>query len=195
MFRDLSADLWSDTLSTPILAAEQRGFRDAYASASLSAHHGVHEMKAGGEFIGASIREQFDYLITNPGSLDPDVALRFRFADRRQSREGSGFAQDLIRAGNWTLSAGVRWDYYSLLVREHAFSPRLGVSYHLPSLGLVLRASYDRTLRYPIERSLLASSVAAQHLDSRHHGPAGSALAGPLLSGLGRQEYRLEGAG
>jgi hypothetical protein len=165
MFRDLSADLWSNPLSTPILAGQRRGFRDAYGSASLSAHHGVHEMKVGGEFIGASVREQFDYLITDPGFFDPDVAPRFRFDNRRQSREASGFAQDLIRAGNWTLSAGVRWDYYSLLVREHTFSPRLGISYHLPSLGLVLRASYDRTFEVPpIENLLLASSVAAQHL-------------------------------
>ena len=31
-----------------------------------------------------------------------------------------------MRFGNLTLSAGLRWDHYSLVVKDNAWSPRLG---------------------------------------------------------------------
>ena len=165
MVRDLAADFWSNPLSTPILAEQQRGFRDGYGSASLSAHLGAHELKTGFEAIWASVREQFGYEILNRRFFDEQTPLRFRFADRQAGREHALFVQDLVRAGRWTFSAGLRWDRYRLLVRESAWSPRLGVAWHWPGAGLVLRASYDRAFQIPaVENLLLASAESAQRL-------------------------------
>ena len=165
MVRDLSADLWSNPLSTPILANQSRGFRESYVGGSLSAHHGIHEMKAGGEAIRTSVHENFGYQISDPSYFEPDVPPQFQFAQRRVGFEGSVFAQDLMQVGHWTFSAGLRWDSYQLLVHDSAFSPRLAAAWYWPRAGLVLRASYDRAFEIPaIENLLLASSAAAQHL-------------------------------
>jgi hypothetical protein len=165
MVRDLSADLWSNPLATPILANQDRGFREAYLGGSLSAHRGIHEMKVGGEAIRTSVHESFGYKITDPSFFQPDVPPQFQFAGRRSGLEGSAFAQDLMQVGHWTFSAGLRWDSYRLLVHDSAFSPRLAAAWYWPRAGLVLRASYDRAFETPaIENLLLASSAAAQHL-------------------------------
>jgi hypothetical protein len=64
------------------------------------------------------------------------------------------------------LSAGVRWDHYKLLVDESAVSPRVAVSYWIPALKMVVRASYDRAFQTPaIENLLLASSPDVQQLN------------------------------
>ncbi|MCU1275040.1 MAG: TonB-dependent receptor [Bryobacterales bacterium] len=165
MVRDLSSDFWSNPQSTPMLANQQRGFRESYFSGALSAHRGAHELKAGGEAIWTGVHEDFAYHITDASFFSPDVPVAFQFADRRRGQEQSAFIQDLIQAGRWTFNAGLRWDRYRLLVRDSAVSPRLGAAWHWPRAGVVLRASYDRAFEIPaIENLLLASSAAAQHL-------------------------------
>ena len=167
MFRDLSARLWSNPLSTPIAPAQDRGFREGYFNASASAHFGTHELKVGTEAVVTPVHEQFSYVITNRTFFDRSVARSFQFSDRQTGNYEALFAQDLMRFGNWTLSAGLRWDRYDLLINDHAFSPRLGVAYFWQPAGLILRASYDRAFQIPsIENLLLASSVAAQRLTS-----------------------------
>ena len=66
--------------------------------------------------------------------------------------------QDQIRLGKWTVSAGLRWDHYQLLVNENAVSPRLGVARYFSGLDLVLHASYDRIFQTPESENLLISS-------------------------------------
>lgn len=167
MVRDLSADLWSNPLATPILANQDRGFRESYVGGSLSAHRGVHEMKAGGEAIRTSVHENFGYQITDPSFFQQDVPPQFQLGARRTGIEGSAFAQDLVQVGHWTFSAGLRWDGYRLLVHDSAFSPRLAAAWYWARAGLVLRASYDRAFETPaIENLLLASSAEAQHLSN-----------------------------
>ncbi len=159
MVRDLSARLWSNPLSTPILADQDRGFREGYWSAAVSWHSGVHEIKGGMEAIFTSVQEQFGYRITDPAAFDDQVPRRFRFAGRSSGREQALFVQDLVRAGRWTFSAGLRWDQYRLVDHSSAFSPRLGVAWQA-NPGLVLRASYDRAFQTPaLENLLLASSA------------------------------------
>ena len=56
-----------------------------------------------------------------------------------QDREQALFVQDLVRLGNWTFSAGLRWDHYRLITGESAVSPRLGAAWYWPAADLVLR--------------------------------------------------------
>jgi outer membrane cobalamin receptor len=161
MSRDVAAGLWSNPLATPIIVSQDRGFREGYLKASVSAHRGRHELKAGVEADFGSVREALSYGITNPQTFDPNTPPQFRFADRAQDREQALFVQDLVRLGNWTLSAGLRWDHYRLVTDESAASPRLGAAWYWPRAGLVLRASFDRAFQTPaFENLLLASSPA-----------------------------------
>lgn len=156
---DLSANLWSNAFSTPMLAFQQRGFRRAYWNASVSAHKGRHDIKAGGDAYYAPVSEALRYQVTDPSFLADETPTLFSFSDRRLDREQSAFAQDTMRFGKLTLSTGLRWDRYSLVVRENAWSPRLGAAWYWPKAGMVLRFSYDRAFVTPaMENLLLASS-------------------------------------
>ena len=160
MVRDVSAGLWSNDLSTPVEASQQRSYRESYLKGTLSAHYGVHEIKVGVEADFASIREALAYQITAPSMFDPGTNPAFRFLGRAQDREQAAFVQDTIRLKNWTLNAGLRFDHYGLLVEESAWSPRLGVAYYWPKAEMVFRASYDRVFQTPAFENLLVASSA-----------------------------------
>jgi len=166
MVRDLSALLWSNSLATPIIVSQDRGLRESYVKGSASAHFGRHEWKAGGEADFGSIHEALAYRITDRSQFDPETRRRFDFTGRAQDREQALFVQDLMRFGNFTMSAGLRWDHYRLLVDDQAVSPRLGGAWYWPSAGLVLRGSYDRIFQTPaFENLLLASSPSVDSLN------------------------------
>lgn len=163
---DLSANLRSNTLSTPIIAAQQRGFRRGYLNSTLAAHEGQHDLKIGADGYYAPVSEALEYRITDASFFDPGTPLNFNFLDHRLDREQAGFVQDTMRLGNLTLSAGLRFDHYSLVVNDHAWSPRLGAAWYWAKADLVLRFSYDRTFITPaMENLLLASSPQVDAVD------------------------------
>jgi len=189
MVRDDSDGFWSNPQSTPIIAFQNRGFREGYFKGSVAYHHGIHEWKAGVESDNIFIHEQFNYTITDPTQFDPGTPLQFCFpctgfgvpltAGDRPDLEQSAFVQDLMRLGKWTVSAGLRWDHYQLLVNQNAVSPRLGLARYFPSHELVLHASYDRVFQTPaFENILLASSPSVVSLDT-------NVLRGPIRPSLG----------
>jgi len=166
MVRDISTTLWSNSLATPIVAAQDRGLRETYLKSTVAAHFGRHEFKAGVEADFGSIHERFGYQITDPSQFDPDTPPVFQFLGSHQDREQSVFVQDLMRFGNLTLEAGLRWDHYHLLVDDNGVSPRLGAAWYWPRADLVLRASFDRVFQTPaFENLLLASSPAVDSLN------------------------------
>lgn len=164
---DLSANLRSNTFSTPIIVFQQRGFRRSYLNVNLSGHFGHHDIKVGGDAIYAPVTEALQYRITDETFFDPDTPLAFSFFDHRLDREQAVWAQDTMRFGNLTISAGLRWDHYSVVVRDHAFSPRLGLAWYVPRSETVLRFSYDRVFQTPaIENLLLTSSPEIEQLSA-----------------------------
>ncbi len=166
MSRDDSSGLVSNDQSTPIIAGQQRSFREVYVKGNISIHHGIHEIKAGADLDYGSIHEQFNYAITDFSQFDPDTPPLFNFAGRGLDREQALYVQDLMRLGRWTLSAGLRWDHYQLVVDRNAFSPRLGIAWYWPRADLVFHASYDRIFQTPAaENILLASSAAVSVLN------------------------------
>ena len=160
MARSADADLSSNVDSTPVIAGQNRSFDEQYAKATLSYHRGRNEWKAGFEADFATLDEKFSYQITDPSQFDPDTPPNFQFAASSPDREQAAFLQDTIRLGNWTANVGVRWDHYHLLVDQNALSPRIGIARYLPSLGLLLHASYDRVFQTPAVENLLLSSSA-----------------------------------
>ena len=107
------------------------------------------------------IHEQFSDVITNPAQFDPGTPPTFSFLGHGWDLEQSGFVQDFIRLGKWTVSAGLRWDHYQLLVNQNAVSPRLGIARYVPSADLVVHAAYDRVFQTPAFENILLSSSAA----------------------------------
>ncbi len=133
MVRDNANDLYSNQNSTPIIAFQHNDFREGYFKAAYSLHHGNQEFKAGVESDTTFLHENFNYTITDPTQFDDGTpAYPAPFLAHRPDLEQSAFVEDLIRLGNWTVSAGLRWDHYQLLLNQSAFSPRVSVGRYCP---------------------------------------------------------------
>jgi outer membrane receptor protein involved in Fe transport len=158
MVRDNANNLYSNPQSTPIIAFQNNDFREGYFKGKLSLHRGRHEFKVGVESDAIFLHEHFNYKITNPDDFDDNTPQTLSFSDQRPDLEQSVFVEDLIRLGNWTISAGLRWDHYQLLPNESAFSPRNSIGRYLPSLNLVLHGSFDRVFQTPSFENILISS-------------------------------------
>ncbi len=181
MARDNSSDFYSNPLSWPINVTQHNDFKEIYFNGSLAIDHGRQEWKTGIESDNLFLHENFsDYLPDCSGPLgtlaaqcpitlglfDPGSATKFAFADSHPDLEQAAYAEDLIRFGNWTFDAGLRWDHYQLLVNQNAVSPRASGSYYFPSAGLKLHFSYDRIFQTPsFENILLSSSTAVLDFD------------------------------
>jgi len=155
MVRDLTSELWSNTLSTPVYAEQDRGFREGAAIADLTIEGERHTLKLGGDVRLSSVRESF--LLAAPG--DPP-ASGIDFRDQRRGSEVGLFVQDQIRVGGFAANVGVRFDRYKLLIEDHAVSPRIALSYYLGGADLLLHGSYDRVFQPPPVENLLFSSAA-----------------------------------
>ena len=158
MVRDTSNNLTSNPQSTPVIAFLDNNFREGYFNGSISVHHGRHEFKAGAESDVMFLHERFSDFITNPDYFDDGTPATFTFAGMRPDIEQSAYVQDLIRLGNWTVRAGLRWDHYQLIVNENAVSPRISVARYFGSAGLLLHVSYDRVFQTPESENILLSS-------------------------------------
>jgi hypothetical protein len=178
MARDNSTDFYSNPASWPLIATQHNEFKEIYFSASASTHHGSQEWKGGIESDAIFLDENTSYGMPDCADLsDPQCpitlgifdagATTFAFTGSRPDLEQSAYIQDLIRLGNWTVNAGLRWDHYQLLLNQNAVSPRVALSRYFPTLCLNLHGSYDRIFQTPsFENILLSSSAAAESLDT-----------------------------
>lgn len=178
MARDNSTDFNSNPESWPLIATQHNDFKEIYFNGSVAIHHGRNEWKTGVESDAIFLHENTSYVMPYCADLsDPRCpitlgifdtgATSFVFIGSRPDLEQSAYLQDLIRLGNWTINAGVRWDHYQLEVNQNAVSPRLAVSRYFPKLGLNLHGSYDRIFQTPsFENILLSSSPQAESLDT-----------------------------
>lgn len=149
--------------------------------ASLSHEWGRHSFKFGVQSHRLGLHENFVLAATDPAILnDPTnpasqfpINNPFRFQGQRSGYEVGGFGQDRIRIRHLTLDLGLRLDKYSLLAKNAAASPRVGVAYYVEETGTVLRASYNRMFQTPpIENLLLASAPeAGVFVPGVHYGP------------------------
>jgi len=166
MVRDNANDFYSNSNSTPIEILQHNRFREGYFNGDIIVSHGRHEIKAGVESDNLFLHENLNYNITDPTQYDPDTPLTFSFAGQRPDLEQAIYVQDLIRLGNWTANAGLRWDHYQLMVNRQALQPRMAISRFFPSENVIVHFSYDRVFQTPsFENLLLSSSTAATTLN------------------------------
>jgi hypothetical protein len=191
MARNSSNDFTSNPESWPIYVTQHNYFNEVYFNGSVATHQGRHEWKAGVESDNLFLHENFLDVIPdcsgpvgpNPtppgppipldpqcpitlGFFDPGSATSFAFQESRPDLEQSAYIQDLVRLGNYTVSAGLRWDHYQLLVNQNAVSPRVSVSRYFPDVGVNVHVSYDRMFQPPaFENILLTSSPTVLDLD------------------------------
>jgi hypothetical protein len=160
MVRQDSNDLNSNAQSTPVEVFQHNWFREGYFKGDITIDRGHQEWKAGVESDNQFLNENFQYIITDDTQFPPEQLIDFSFVGNRPNLEQGAFVQDLIRLGNWTVSAGLRWDHYQLLVNRQAASPRLAISHYFPSAGVVVHFSYDRAFTTPSSQNILLSSSA-----------------------------------
>ena len=158
MVRDKSNNFYSNQNPTPIAFFQNNDFREGYFKATYSLHHGPHELKSGVDSDATFLHENFHSTITDPAQFDPDTPTSFAFADQRPDLEQSAFVEDTVHFEDWTLSAGLRWDHYQLLLNQNAFSPRVSIGRYVPSLKMVVHGSYDRIFQTPSFENILVSS-------------------------------------
>ncbi|RXH54172.1 TonB-dependent receptor [Granulicella sibirica] len=158
MVRDNAKDLYSNENSTPMIAFQHNDFREGYVKGTFSFHHGIQEIKAGLESDTTFLHENFNYTVTDPTRFDDSTPRTLSFLGQRPDLEESAFVEDMIRLGKWTVSAGLRYDHYQLLLNQFAFSPRISVGRSIPSLKMVLHGSYDRVFQTPSFENILISS-------------------------------------
>ena len=166
LVRDNSNDFYSNPESTPIIVFQHNWFREGYFKGGVTIDHGRNEWKAGVESDNLFLNENLNYSITDPTQFDPGSPLTFAYQANRPDLEQSAYVQDLMRLHNWTISAGLRWDHYQLLLNQHAVQPRFAISHYFPKLDSVLHFSYDRIFQTPsFENILLSSSPATANID------------------------------
>jgi len=166
MVRDNANDFYSNANSTPIEILQHNRFREGYFKGNITISHGRHEIKAGVESDNLFLHESFNYNVTDPTQSDPGTPLTFSFTGQRPDLEQAVYVQDLIRLGNWTVNAGLRWDHYQLMLNRQALQPRLAISRYFPSAKVIVHFSYDRVFQTPsFENLLLSSSTAATTLN------------------------------
>lgn len=164
--RDASTLLHSNDLATPLIVSQDRGYREGYVRADIAGHSGHHDWKAGIDSLFTPVSESLAYQITDPEQFDPGTALQFAFSSHRWDIEPAFYVQDNFHRGNWNVSTGLRFDHYGFVVRESAWSPRVGVSRYIERWKMLLHASYDRVFQTPaMENLLLASSPEVQSLN------------------------------
>jgi TonB-dependent receptor-like protein len=166
MIRDNQLGFNSNPRSDPIEVFQQNEFREVYVRGTTTIHRGRQEWMFGFDSDNTFLNEDFRYHINDPSRFDDGTPIDFSFLGNRPDLEQSFFVQDQIRLKNWTISAGLRWDHYQLLLNRQAVDPRLSVSRYFPDADLILHFSYDRVFQTPSsENILLSSSAQVESLD------------------------------
>jgi hypothetical protein len=184
-YRTSAAQLVEDSpLSTPISVQQDRHLSNYGFNATFNYDETLfgrfrNRFKAGTFFFRFPVSENFNFAITDPNFNappdDPTVesedfnpnllafdltrgGQRFQFTDKRIGSQSGFYVQDAVTFGNLSINGGVRYDNYKFLQSEDAFQPRVGVAYHIPQSGTVLRASYNRLFFTPYNENLLITN-------------------------------------
>jgi hypothetical protein len=121
-----------------------------------------HVIKAGVDLT--RLRELESFFIDGRGDQEIfglDASGVFSFSGGVKGGQASTYVQDHFSPfRNFTVDAGVRYDYFDLVDTHVQVSPRIGVAYHITRTKSVVRGAYNRLFSPPpVEYSLLASFI------------------------------------
>jgi len=145
MVRDTANDLDSNESSTQSRLFSIMIFAKVFQGDLLIASW-AQEFKAGVESDAAFLHENFSYSITDPTQFDDDTPSSLSFLAHRPDLEQAAFVEDLIRLGNWTVSAGCGGSLSAAGESECVQPAGFGGRY-IPSIHMVLHGSFDRSTR------------------------------------------------
>jgi hypothetical protein len=112
-----------------------------------------------GQCAGAGYAENSSY---QPALLPYDLTRGgslFAFRGAATIYEGSAYAQDSIKLGQFTLNLGLRYDNYAGLSSGYGVQPRIGLAYQMRGTGTVLHVSDARVFLTPYNENLVLSSA------------------------------------
>ena len=166
------ARLFPSLQDTPVSASQFRENVRLGFLANLTLLERGHVLKMGIHAQRVTPKESFSFFVTDDqADLDPlllqfDQQNPFVFQDQVSQGEFAFYVQDTFFSGErFTLDAGLRFDYTSLLVSASQFSPRVAAVYYFPEIRTAVRGSYNRLFMSPqVENLLLASSERARVL-------------------------------
>ena len=169
MVRDNSNSFNSNEDSTPIEVFQHNRFREGYFKSAVTINHGRHEFKFGVESDNTFLHENSatSSRIRRSSILRRLSHSAFQRRTARPDLEQSAYVQDLMHLGNWTISAGLRWDHYQLLINRQAVDPRFSIARYFPSADLMVHFSYDRVFQTPSFENILLSSSQRRGAQSR----------------------------
>jgi hypothetical protein len=159
----------------PATVSQDRTLTNMGLKADVSVTTGNQNVKMGGSISATRLHENFTLGITDPtdptwqdasGNFDPTFApydltnggSPFVYNQSATIKQQAAYIQDDIKAGDLSVKLGVRFDHYDGLSEKSLLQPRVGLSYAVPAVGTVLRASYGRTMETPYNENLLLSS-------------------------------------
>jgi hypothetical protein len=172
-YRTSIAQLFGSPGDTPVSATQDRHLSNVTSALRWSYQANRHLLRAGFDWQHFPVSENFTFAITDPSFNAPDLdefnpslvpfdlsrgGDFFRYGGKRSGNLYSGFAQDTMRLGRFTLTLGMRYDAYRFLATGNQMQPRVGIAYHLRETGTVFRASYNRVYQTPPNENLLLSS-------------------------------------
>ncbi len=145
---------------TPLSTASRSPLTIGITSDLSHTWHG-HFLKAGLDLRRIRENESFTF----DGRGDPDMFAPF--SGGLLGGQASVYGQDHFQLfRNFTVDAGVRYDYFDLVDTGVQVSPRVGLAYHIGKTKSVLHAAYNRYFSPPpIEYSVLASYIGNNALD------------------------------
>lgn len=177
----VSAALYQRHLSDRILPTDDpvTSFADGSRKTStlggkLDWYHAsdIHQWKAGVDVSHIGFDERLSFDAREEGTGEELDRISFD-GDNGGSVVGLYLQDRLSLLANLTLDLGLRYDEFDILRRERQLSPRLGMAYHFPDSGTVVRASYNRLFTPPpVEYVLLADYLGKQvQVDHEPVGP------------------------
>ena len=154
----------------PFWAKQDRSLDNQGLVTAFTQKNGDNMFKTGLQYVRYPIHERFAFAITDStqvsGPSDPLYPYTspgggniFTFDDGITPTLASAFFQDDLKAGNWNLSLGLRFDSYrGRNFTQDQLQPRVGLAYTVPTTGTLFRVIYDRLMISPENEGLALST-------------------------------------
>jgi hypothetical protein len=167
--QDLAAGFAEGGPDFPFSAKLDRSLDNQGLVSAYTQKDGDNTFKTGLQYVRYPIHERFAFAITDSTQVTPTDPLYpyssagggniFLFDDGIAPTLASAFIQDDLKAGNWNLGLGLRFDSYrGRSFTQSEVQPRVGISYNVPRTGTLFRVIYDRLMITPENEGLALST-------------------------------------